>query len=45
MDKPKHIVSFKRKHNLTKPAQISSSRGTETFKRARKYTAQLVSVA
>lgn len=31
MDKPKHIVSFKRKHNLTKPAQISSSRGTETF--------------
>lgn len=30
---------------LTKPAQISSSRGTERFKRARKYTVQLVSVA
>lgn len=32
MDKPKHIVSFERKHNLTIPAQISSSRGTVAFK-------------
>lgn len=43
IDKPRHTVSFKHKPKLTKPTQISSTQGTETFNRAIKYMMQHVS--